>query len=593
MPESKIATSYREIFFFLFFAIMFGMRMWGVYEGTSLYAPLLVAGFLFWAISVAMTRHTMFEYAVIAAFMALALLVYINSKEKGLLLYFALMLGMKGIDIKKLFKVGLVVGGVGMACLTFLSAFGIIEDVAYVQERSRIGLAFRHSLGMPHPNTLSTSFIIISVMVMYVVGHEDKLRVWLASVIITVIAFYLYLYSGSRTGIATNIGILALNLIYTYRRKTGILEKAVLVLLFPALWCFSIVLPAVASYDLIHRLMDIDFTLFSRLEFGKYYLETCPITLFGTVVFDEAKFYGVDMAQLFLFLNLGLVAFAVVSVLNVMLVVDEVKENRLEELVITFSFLVMGMTDPFLYNISFKNLCFVFMGAMLYRRFEKLESRLPAWMAKEICLIGAGDKTIAFGGAERQNQAFDGTGRLTQALDGEGSRSSVDGSGNRKTSIHSDGNNPTSVDGLLSHDLKTWAIAIGCSLLVAAAVALIQYIVTPDPSYVLADNGKIEHVPIEDIEGRTYTRQEIKDIQSQGNIVLNYSGEDELMYAFYSDENSPVQGGVFSGKAAQFEKLRRSISVFFWGTAILAGIVQIVGMNHRKSLKKGIQSFPG
>ena len=127
---------------------------------------------------------------------------------------------------------------------------------------------------------------------------------------------------------------------------------------------------------------------------------------------------------------------------------------------------------------------------------------------------------------------------------------------------------------------------VACIIVVAAVAALVQYNITPDPSYALSDNGKIEHVPIEGIEGRTYTKQEIRDIQAQGNIVLNYSGEDELMYAFYSDENSPVQGGVFAGKAAQFEKLRRSISVCFWGTVILTAIALTVGAAYQRSLKR-------
>ena len=46
---------------------------------------------------------------------------------------------------------------------------------------------------------------------------------------------------------------------------------------------------------------------------------------------------------------------------------DEVKNQRISELVITFSLLVMGVSDPFLYNIGFKNLAFCFMGVWLYK----------------------------------------------------------------------------------------------------------------------------------------------------------------------------------------------------------------------------------
>ena len=543
--NNKLTISYREFFFYLYFAVMFGMRMWGVYEGTMLYGPLLVLGFLLWGVSVLMTRHTVLEYLIMGAFLALAAVVYLNSGEKGLLLYFTLMLGMKNIDIKKLFKVGIVAGGIGMALLVFLTSFGILEEVAYLQSRPHIGTIFRHALGMPHPNTLSSSFFIISVMVMYVIGHEDRIKVWKTSGILAVIAAYLYSYSGSRTGIAINFGYLALNLFYAYRKKTGIIEKTILTLLLPVIWGVSILLPALATDALIDKLLAIDHTLMSRLEIGKDYLQKCPVTLFGTVVFDGTQRYGIDLSQLNLFLNLGIIAFVVVSVLNIWLVADEVKENRISELVITFTFLVMGVTDPFLYNISFKNLCFVFMGAMIYRYLAEVHDRIPQWMRAEIQPIGIEDAKIA--------------------VDFPGWIISLKESA-RKLSC------------------KKRGIAFICSVSLALLSAALIYIMSPVPQFALADRNEREHILIKELVGKTYTEGEIEEIKSHGNVVLNYKDENELMYVYYSDENEPIEGGYYSKNAALMEKVRKSISVLFWGTIGAYGIIIIAesGINLKK-----------
>ena len=165
---------YGELFFYLFFGLMFGMRMWGIYESKPLYAPLLLIGMVFWLISIVLTEHSLFEYIVIIALMGISGCIYLHTGEKGLILYFALMTGMKSIDPKRVFRVGVLIGTAGITCLSFLTAFGFAEDVAFIQFRPMVGYVFRRSLGFPHPNTLSSSFTILVMMVMYIIGMNDK-----------------------------------------------------------------------------------------------------------------------------------------------------------------------------------------------------------------------------------------------------------------------------------------------------------------------------------------------------------------------------------------------------------------------------------
>ena len=555
MPTKKggsaLTISYRDLFFFIYFAIMFGMRMWGVYEGTILYGPMLIIGFAFWGMSVLMTEHTVFEYIVMAAFIALAGVVYLNTGEKGLLLYFTLMLGMKNVDVKKLFGFGAIVGSLGMACLTFLTSFGFVEDAAYIQERRFVGLVFRHSLGMPHPSTLSSSFAIITVMIMYVMGRGDRKKVWKTSALMAAVALYLFIYSGSRTGILITWGFLALNLVYTYRENLGIVEKLVAALMFPIIWIITIALPVLTSEDTIERLLKIDNNLMVRLLVGKSYLQQNSITLFGSrLVSDHPRYglYGIDLSQLYLLLNLGLVAFVVVTALTICLVICEIRENMIPEFVITVLFFIMGVTDPFLYNLSFKNICFAFMGLMVYRYLGQVSERLPGWMNVRIFPVGIGNRKLKMG--------------LPGWTDGLGKQLARISAAKREFIV----------------------VAL---LTLATTAAVVTYCDGETPSYVLADRNTSENIVIEGLEGRKYTQQEIRDIEDQGNIVLNYTDEDELMFVYYSDEENPVEGGFYARYAPLVEKVRKSISVFFWGTFIAIAFAKAAGVTAKIKRKQG------
>lgn len=520
----KKTVTVRELFFYLFFAVMFGMRMWGVYESKPLYGPLLLLGFGIWAISMLMNEHTVFEYVVCGLLMVTAGLVYVNTGEKGLLLYFALMVGMKCIDTKRLFKVGILAGLSGMICLTFLSAFGFIEDVAYVQERSRVGEVFRRSLGFPHPNTLSSSFTILAMMIMYVIGYKDKVKVWKASIVLLISALYLYLYSGSRTGIAITVGYLTINLIYMYRSKLGLVEKIGALLIIPMLWFVSIVIPAVLSYDTLMKFAAKDPTLAARWTVGNYYLTYNTVTPFGCMLNNpKLEIDVIDMSQLYLFLQLGIVAFVVISILWLALLYDEVKNQRFNELVITVSLLFMGITDSFLYNIGFKNLAFVFMGVWLFEFLKKVEIKLPEFFQRSFHFIKLGDRVIEY--------------KVVVAAD------------NRKA------------------ERKSFLV-VCVSAVTLVVIAMFAYVKTPNPSLILADRGLGEKSFEWEGRGNTYTEEAIKELQSEGAIVLNYTDDQELMYSFYTDIEDNIEDGWFTPTAGIMEKFRKSLSIVFWGILI-------------------------
>ena len=59
------------------------------------------------------------------------------------------------------------------------------------------------------------------------------------------------------------------------------------------------------------------------------------------------------------------------------------------------SFCVLGLSDPFFFNLSYKNLMFLFVGELWY-----LQTSKPSWfhkglLAKEICILRCGERRIS------------------------------------------------------------------------------------------------------------------------------------------------------------------------------------------------------
>ena len=76
---------------------------------------------VFCIFKIATTKHTVIEYIVIALFLGLGGLVYYCSGEKGLLIYFTMMLGMKAVEKTKVIKLGLAILSISFSVLFLLN----------------------------------------------------------------------------------------------------------------------------------------------------------------------------------------------------------------------------------------------------------------------------------------------------------------------------------------------------------------------------------------------------------------------------------------------------------------------------------------
>lgn len=379
-----------ELIYLAYFTVMFGARAIGLYEGMLPYNMMLVAGMLLFLLKIAMTRHTFGEYLLIGVLLFISLIVYYNTGEKGLLLYFTMMLGMKNVSLKRVMKWAAAILSVSFTVLIFLSVFGLKQDITYLHDRVGFGQVLRHSLGYPYPNTLFTTYIVLMVLIMYVLGKQTKKQLVITSTLMFLGAVYIYLYSCSNTGLIVATFYLLANLWLQLRNRLSIVEKIVLLMAYPGCALLSIVGPLVTSGRLF-QLMDK--VLHNRWAYSYYYLTTEPVTLFGTR-FGETpnENYMIDSSFLYSFLQIGVIPFLIVTALMIGMIVCYVKKDKRIELAMIISFCVLGLSDPFFFNLSYKNLMFLFIGELLYLQTSKACKGL---LAKEICILKCGERSIS------------------------------------------------------------------------------------------------------------------------------------------------------------------------------------------------------
>ena len=386
--------SIAELIYCLYFTVMFGARAIGLYEGMLIYNLSLVIGMLLFIVKVATTEHTVLEYCFMGLLLLISVIVYYNTGEKGLLLYFTMMLGLKGVSVRRVFKLGTVILSVSFTTLVLLTITGLKEEIVYLTGRAGFGSVIRHSLGYPYPNTLFTTYIVLIVLIMYMLGKQSKKNLLLTTLFMFIGAVYIFIYSCSNTGIIVSVFYLLVNLYFQFRKDFSRLEKIGVQLMYPLCLVYSIIGPLAIKGEAFQWL---DKVLHNRMAYPLYYLTNEPVTLLG-VRFGETPStnLSIDSSFLYSFLQLGIIPFIIVTLLYLGMIHDYVKREMKTETAIIVSFCLLGLSDPFLFNLSYKNLMFLFAGEYIYRKLQALESRNLGILNKKYQCLSIGNKLLSY-----------------------------------------------------------------------------------------------------------------------------------------------------------------------------------------------------
>lgn len=390
--------------FFVFYLLIFTAKIAGLYDGQKPFYVCVAIGAFFYLIKMLTTKMSVLEYAVSALLLGIGAVVYMSSGEKGLLLFMAVVTGMKAVNSKKVLTGAFVAGSVTYLILILITSLGVISDGYHVVSKFLGTMFLRRYLGQPGSNVTHTVlFILMAIGIALVI---DKIRDYKtlisALVIIMLLNVYLFAYTMSVTGLLSIsfLAFLTLVLFSITRidsKVFAVLSNAVMTLIIGV----SIILPMVVSgkaYEIADKVFN------HRVEYAKYYLENEKITLFGSRFAPAPNGnYYLDNAFMYLFLQLGLVAFVIIIFLLFFTLNHILKDNDRGALVIFASFMFIGMSDPFLFNASFKNVIFVYTGKYLYeflnelnRKYSFKEYSLLKWNHNLKAFDAAFDKCVAF-----------------------------------------------------------------------------------------------------------------------------------------------------------------------------------------------------
>lgn len=380
--KESYGITLEEFFYLLFFWVMFGIRSIGFHEGQIAYNVAIVIGMCCWVCKVAMTKHTLSENILIFSLMTVAVIAYLNSGEKGLLFDFAMMLGMKGVSSKRVIKLATAILTPAMIVLTFLTISGLMNCNYWPAQRPFIGLVFRSSFGYPHPNTAQTTMFLLYVMLFFLMSKKQKAGLNIHFQIqMFVFSVYYFLYTQSKTGILMFFLLLIIYYIIRGMKKTSNAVKFILIFIYPIFYLAVFGISIFGYRVITPQLRSV--SIFDRIYLAGYYLSHNSFSLFGQRLCNPGQeMFGIDISPIYLLVNYGVVAFIIMLVIWPVVMREFLIHNDLPEIEIAIVFFIMGLSDPFFYNLSFKNILFIFAGEKIFSLLENIDCKKRNLWAK-------------------------------------------------------------------------------------------------------------------------------------------------------------------------------------------------------------------
>lgn len=369
----------KELSYDLFFTLMIFAKGIGLDSGDRIYYILSGAACLCVGCKLILTKYKIHEAAAMVLLCAIAFAAYRNSGRMGIVLSVLAIIGLKDMNVKRLFKQGAAVYGCSFALTVIAAKTGLIGNPLAVHEKG--GTEFiRWGMGYSTGNVFHISYFMLAVLLCYTWGKRYD---WKRLLGLMTGNLLVYLYSLSYTGIVVTAFYLLLNLYAVKRKRLSIAEKIICQLPLPLCLLFSFGAPFLLQYPVVRKL---DGMLQARLTFSAYYLQNQPITLWGTRMKDVPNFWVImDNGYVYFFMTFGVAAFVLFCAGYAALIgrysgvgkcfgirrrgkEEERKkeqEERMMELAIIFSFLLYGIMEQFISN-AFMNFSLLFMGEVLY-----------------------------------------------------------------------------------------------------------------------------------------------------------------------------------------------------------------------------------
>ena len=380
--KQELSISLSELLYLCFVCIMLFVKGIGLYDGQLLYKLFFAGSIGLLFVKMLITKHSIKEWIVIVLIGLLTIIVYLNSREKGVLICSLTVLSMKDVSVEKVMKTGLWTWGVTMGGNVLYHLLNLSASGYKVHEKLGLGHIFRWDLGFSHPNVLHISYLVLCGFVVY---NLDKKYNWKYALLLMIGNLFVFIYSVSYTGIMVVTLYLGLAWYMNTREKMSKCEYILLELIFPVCLLLSLLSPILLPenvFNIVNKIFS------NRLVLAKYYLISDNLKFFGNNLGKiTTHILTMDNAYVFSLIIYGILFFIVLVSGYFMLIRLCVKTGKNKELAVIVCFLIGGITEPFLFNTSFKNITLFFLGVALF-------SKKDMARVKEVGLIPKLNKDI-------------------------------------------------------------------------------------------------------------------------------------------------------------------------------------------------------
>lgn len=369
----------QEACYYGFFILLSLAKGLGFYEGQKLFYLLVVPAFVLGFLKILITPYTKRQAVLQVLSLALTAVIYCESRQIAIFFVAFTVLGMKNISVRKVFHLALWVWTVCAVALSAVSFFFLEHTIYRVHAKLGLGHIFRWSLGFTHPNILHITYLMLCALIIYEMGDRYGFKQY---ALLMAGNFLVFLYSISYTGFGIVAVLLTGCLYVRFRPRFCFVEKFLANLVLPVCIMLSFVLPFFLYdyFSLIkfggipwigiwtHKLNNL---LNTRIWLAEQFLKAGYTSMFGTDVSEiVSSAMNMDNSYLWCYINYGLVFTVVIIVGYFALLFYDTHKQKTRELVILVSFLAAGWTEQLLFNTSFKNITFVFLGAFLFLQKE-------------------------------------------------------------------------------------------------------------------------------------------------------------------------------------------------------------------------------
>lgn len=361
MEYCKSKISLEELLYDILFSIILFTKGIGLDEGSPLFRCCLMFAILLLACKFLMGKYSITELIIVGLLGIWGVFTFKVTGSLGMFIYVILIIGMKNVSVKRVFTVGMGVWSLCMLYTVTAAVFFGRTGVRVIHEKLGLGPILRESLGYTHPNVLHITYIVLITFTLYLCRENQK-KFFTAAILLLLGDIYIFLYSVSFTGLLFSFALFIL-FFYFQKRKTFSRLETVIIEGMPVLCIIiSIVLPLILDDGILYKVFNkiLNNRVWAIRTFFQYY----QVTFFGGG--NEGIEFSLDNSYVSALNGYGMIPLAIIILTYCLLLRYSLKKNRRMELTIICTFLIAGLSEPFLFNASVKNITVVLIGELLY-----------------------------------------------------------------------------------------------------------------------------------------------------------------------------------------------------------------------------------